>query len=119
LQDHLDAQAARIGLRLRPRIRLRGFDDICRMASAGAGVGIVPETAARRCRKSMQISVKRLAEDWAVRRLSLCTRSDTELTPLAQSLLEHLEGEGEGPVFTLTKYKGWPPAGSERLWHRR
>ena len=67
----------------------------------------------------MQISVKRLAEDWAVRRLSLCTRSDTELTPLAQSLLEHLEGEGEGPVFTLTKYKGWPPAGSERLWHRR
>ena len=99
LQDHLDAQAARIGLRFRPRIRLRGFDDICRMASAGAGVGIVPETAARRWRKSMQISVKRLAEDWAVRRLSLCTRSDTELTPLAQSLLEHLEGEGEGRCY--------------------
>ncbi|WFU50280.1 LysR substrate-binding domain-containing protein [Sinorhizobium terangae] len=94
LQDHLDAQAARIGLRIRPRIRLRGFDDICRMASAGVGVGIVPETAVRRCRKSMPISVKRLAEDWAVRRLSLCIRSDTELTPLAQSLLEHLEGKG-------------------------
>lgn len=102
LQDHLDAQAARIGLRIRPRIRLRGFDDICRMASAGVGIGIVPETAARRCRKSMQIAVKRLAEDWAVRRLSICTRSDTELTPLAQSLLEHLEREAEGPAFPRT-----------------
>ncbi|YCI06334.1 LysR family transcriptional regulator (plasmid) [Ensifer sp. D2-11] len=95
LQDHLEAQAARIGLRFRPRIRLRGFDDICRMASAGVGVGVVPETAARRCRKSMPICVKGLAEDWAVRRLSLCARSDTALTPLAQSLLEHLES-GEG-----------------------
>ncbi|TCM71247.1 LysR family transcriptional regulator [Rhizobium sp. BK068] len=97
LQDHLNAQAARIGLRTRPRIQLRGFDDICRMASAGVGVGIVPETAARRCRKSMPISVKRLSDDWAVRRLSLCTRSDTKLTPLAQSLIRHLESERKGP----------------------
>lgn len=99
LQDHLDAQAARIGLRIRPRIRLRGFDDICRMASAGVGIGIIPETAARRCRKSMQISVKRLSDDWAVRRLSLCTRSDAELTPLAQSLLRHLESGEDARAF--------------------
>ncbi|WP_085026328.1 LysR family transcriptional regulator [Ensifer aridi] len=93
LQDHLKAQAARIGMRITPRMRVRGFDDICRMASAGVGVGIVPEAAARRCRKTMRISVKRLAENWAVRRLSLCTRSDAELTPLAKSLLGHLESE--------------------------
>ena len=34
-----------------PRIRLRGFDDICRMAGAGVGIAVVPETAARRCRQ--------------------------------------------------------------------
>ncbi|MQW88238.1 LysR family transcriptional regulator [Sinorhizobium saheli] len=105
LQDHLDAQAARVGLRITPRIRVRGFDDICRLASAGVGVGIVPETAARRCRRAMQISVKSLSEDWAVRRLSLCSRSDTELTPLAQNLLEHLEGEREGQAFPRNQHK--------------
>lgn len=96
LQDHLDAHAARIGLRIIPRIRLRGFDDICRMAGAGVGIGIVPETAASRCGLSMPVSILRLSDDWAVRRLSLCVRSDEELTPLASNLLEHLAaGTGE------------------------
>ncbi|WP_411034061.1 LysR family transcriptional regulator [Shinella sp. BYT-45] len=98
LQDHLDAQAARIGLRIRPRIRLRGFDDICRMAGAGVGIGIVPETAAHRCRRSMRISLTRLSDDWAVRRLSLCIRSDARLPPLAQSLLDHLGSAGKARV---------------------
>lgn len=93
LQDHLDAQAVRSGFRIRPRIRLRGFDDICRMAAAGVGIGIVPETAARRCRRSMRIAVTRLSDPWATRRLSLCIRSETELTPLAGSLLRHLRTE--------------------------
>lgn len=91
LQDHLDAQAARVGIRIRPRIRLRGFDDICRLAGAGVGIGIVPETAARRCRRSMGIAITRLADDWATRRLSLCVREHSMLTPLAESLLHHLQ----------------------------
>lgn len=90
LQDHLDGQAARIGLRIRPRIRLRGFEDICRMAGAGVAVGIVPESAARRHRRAMRISVTRLSDDWAVRQLSLCVRDEVDLTPAAASLLAHL-----------------------------
>ncbi len=90
LQSHLDTQAARIGMKIRSRIKLRGFDDICRMAGAGVGIGIVPESAARRCRQPMRISLTRLSDDWAVRRLSLCVREDSELAPLAQSLLDHL-----------------------------
>ncbi|PZQ50850.1 MAG: LysR family transcriptional regulator [Rhodovulum sulfidophilum] len=90
LRDHLDAQAARIGLRLRPRVRLRGFEDICRMAGAGIGVGVVPETAARRCRGAARIAVTRLAEDWAARRLAGCVPEAP--TPLARDLFAHLAG---------------------------
>lgn len=90
LQDHLNAQAARIGLRLKTRIRLRTFDDICRMAGTSVGIGIVPQTAARRCRQSARIAITNLSEDWATRRLALCTSTDTDLSPLAKNLLDHL-----------------------------
>lgn len=88
LQAHLDAEAAKIGLRWQPRIRLRTFDDICRMAAAGVGIGIVPETAARRTRAP--VATIRLTDDWATRPLSICLRADTAPAPLTLSLLEHL-----------------------------
>ncbi|WP_368661343.1 LysR substrate-binding domain-containing protein [Paracoccus sp. (in: a-proteobacteria)] len=90
LQDHLNAQAARIGQPIRPRISLRTFSDICMMAGRGVGIGIIPETAARRCRRATSIAIIRLAEDWAMRRLFLCVKSQGEMTPLAQDLLVHL-----------------------------
>lgn len=91
LQEHLDAQAARVGQHVRPRISLRSFSDICLMAGRDVGIGIVPETAARRYRKATGIAIIRLAEDWAVRRLSLCVKSKESLTPLAGDLLAHLQ----------------------------
>ncbi|SUS07978.1 LysR family transcriptional regulator [uncultured Defluviicoccus sp.] len=90
LQDHINAQAARIGTKLKMRVRTRTFDGICRMAADGVGLGIVPETAARRCRRSMRIAAVRLANDWATRRLALCIRAYEVLTPPARDLLEYL-----------------------------
>lgn len=96
LQDHIDAQAAMTGARLKFRVKLRTFDGICRAAGNGAGIGIVPETAARRCRRSARIAVIRLADAWATRRLSVCARSEEDLTPPAASLFRHL---ASNPVF--------------------
>lgn len=90
LQDHIDGQAASVGARLKMRVRLHGFDGICRMAGAGAGIGIVPEAAARRCRRSTRIAIVRLRDDWATRRLSLCVRDEGELTTPARALFDHL-----------------------------
>ncbi|GGE31780.1 LysR family transcriptional regulator [Agaricicola taiwanensis] len=90
LQDHLDAQAARIGARLKMRVRARTFEGICRMAAHGVGLGIVPQTAARRYVKSGEAAWVRLADDWATRRLSVCTHSEDELTPPARDLLQYL-----------------------------
>ncbi|WP_407976657.1 LysR family transcriptional regulator [Brucella pseudogrignonensis] len=93
LQDHIDAQALKIGLRLKTRIRLRTFEGICRMAGEGVGVAIIPETAARRFRRSSLISIIKLSDSWATRQLAVCVRDETTLTPLARSLFAHLTSD--------------------------
>ncbi len=90
LRDHIDGQASRFGARLKMRVRLHSFYDICRMAGAGAGIGIVPESAARRCRRSTQITIVRLHDAWTTRHLSLCVRDESDLTPPAKALFDHL-----------------------------
>ena len=62
------------------------------MAEAGVGIGIVPEVAARRCRRSMRIAAIALDEPWAVRRLVLCVRDRRGLAVPARRLLEYLIG---------------------------
>ncbi len=52
LQQHLGWQAAQAGRPLRLRVRVQGLDTVCRLVGRGVGVGIVPETAARRCRRA-------------------------------------------------------------------
>jgi DNA-binding transcriptional LysR family regulator len=90
LQDHLGDQAARLGRILVLRVRLPGFDSICRMVERGAGFAIVPETAARRCRRSMAIEFVRLSDGWALRRLTICVRRQAALPAPARRLVAHL-----------------------------
>lgn len=96
LQDYLDGWAARSGARMKSRARVRTFEGICRLVSQGAGLGIVPETVARRCRRSMPLGIARLTDDWATRRLSLCFRSEEDLSPIARDLAGHLRGSSGG-----------------------
>lgn len=90
LQEHIEAQVARTGGKLKVRTRVRTFEGICRMVAEGAGLGIVPETAARRYDSTPGLATLRLNEDWATRQLSLCIRTTDELAPPARSLVEHL-----------------------------
>jgi DNA-binding transcriptional LysR family regulator len=93
VQAHIDAHAAKLGTKLKTRIALLSFDGICRMAGEGVGIGLVPETAARRYKRLTQISILPLQDDWATRRLSICVRSEKDLTPLALDLFQHLARE--------------------------
>jgi molybdate transport repressor ModE-like protein len=93
LQNHLDAQAAKLGVTLKTRIQLPNFDGICRMAGSGAGIGIIPESAARRSKRSTQIVTTRIQDDWATRHLALCVRDENELTPPAKALFNHLAND--------------------------
>ncbi|MGL4285127.1 MAG: LysR family transcriptional regulator [Phreatobacter sp.] len=90
LQDYLGEHAVRAGHPLSFRIRMRTFEGVCRMVEHGVGLGIVPETAARKCQRSMAIRSIRLTEGWATRRLSLCVRGFDQLPLHARELVEHL-----------------------------
>ena len=90
LQRFLTERAARLGGRMRSRVRLRSFDAVCRMVEAGVGVGIVPETTARAVALTVGIAVVPLADEWAVRELLLCVRSRAALPPHTGRLLAHL-----------------------------
>ncbi|WGF90177.1 LysR family transcriptional regulator [Marinivivus vitaminiproducens] len=92
LADHLAWQATRVGRSLRARVRLRSFDAVCRMVERGIGVAVVPEAAARRCRRVMAIRIRRLDEPWSLRPLVVCMRRLDGLSPHARALVEHLTG---------------------------
>jgi DNA-binding transcriptional LysR family regulator len=90
LQVHIARHAARLGMRLRFRARLRDFDAICQMVAADVGVAVVPEAAARRCAGSMPITVIKIRDAWANRRLTICARHFNALPRPARQLVEHL-----------------------------
>jgi DNA-binding transcriptional LysR family regulator len=93
LQRFLADKAARIGRPLRLRVQLRSFDAVCRMVEAGVGLGIVPDTTARRATRTMAIATVNLEDSWAARDLTLCIRSLTSLPSSARQLVEHLRKE--------------------------
>jgi DNA-binding transcriptional LysR family regulator len=94
LQRFLADKAARIGQPLRLRVQLRSFDAVCRMVECKVGIGIVPETTARRVERTMAIATVGLADAWAVRELTICIRRLANLPPYARQLVEHLRAGG-------------------------
>ena len=90
LQRFLAARAARAGQRLRLRVQLRSFDGVCRMVEAGVGVGVVPETTARRAAQTMALALVPLTDEWAQRDLRIVVRARDALPAAARQLFAHL-----------------------------
>src|SRR5260370_29995710 len=90
LQVHIAKHAARLGVRLRFRARLRDFDAICHMVAPGGRAAVVPEAAAKRCARSIPITMIKIRDSWANRKLAICARSFKTLPRPAKQLVEHL-----------------------------
>ena len=90
LQDYLADHARRAGQHLCYRVRVSGFDAICRLVAARVGVAVVPESAARR--HAGALGWRPLLDAWATRRLLLCHRRDAALPAYAVRLAEALAG---------------------------
>jgi DNA-binding transcriptional LysR family regulator len=90
LQVHIARHAARLGARLRFRARLRDFDAICQMVAADVGIAVVPEAAAKRCARTLPISIVRIRDGWANRKLTICARSFKALPRPAKLLVQYL-----------------------------
>ena len=93
LQRFLAGKAVRIGRPLRLRVQLRSFDAVCRLVECNVGIGIVPETTARRVAKTVAIAAVPLTDSWAVRELTICIRDMKELPLYARQLVEHLRAQ--------------------------
>jgi molybdate transport repressor ModE-like protein len=98
LQRFLASKAARIGRPLRLRVQLRSFDAICRLVECKVGIGIVPETTARRVAKTMAIEPVTLSDPWSVRDLTICVKRHDELPASARRLVEHLRANQKSAV---------------------
>jgi DNA-binding transcriptional LysR family regulator len=90
LQKTLNHHAARAGRRLKLRVRLNSFDSIARMVESGIGLAVLPETAARRCQRSMAIRIIALKDAWAPRHFTVCVRNLRSLSAHAQWLVKYL-----------------------------
>jgi molybdate transport repressor ModE-like protein len=90
LQRFLAAKAARLGRVLRLRVQLRSFDAVCRLVACNVGIGIVPQTTARRVSNMLPMATIALSDSWALRDLRICLRVLTELPPYARQFVEHL-----------------------------
>jgi DNA-binding transcriptional LysR family regulator len=94
LQRFLADKAARSGRSLRLRVQLRSFDSVCRLVECHVGIGIVPETTARRVARTMAIKRVALTDAWAERELTICIRSLEALPAYARQLVQHLRADG-------------------------
>lgn len=90
MQSFLVDAATQLGRRIRFRIRLRGFDGVCRMVANGVGVAVIPMSAAEFFRKSLKLSVVPLSDVWAERHLTVCVRDAAELPPQGRKLIQFL-----------------------------
>jgi DNA-binding transcriptional LysR family regulator len=91
LQQYLGHQATLLGRQPKLRVRVNSFEAVGRMVEQGVGIGIIPESAALRCRKSMALGILSLTDRWAFRKLVICCRHYAELPVHAQRLIDHLK----------------------------
>ncbi|MBL8584276.1 MAG: LysR family transcriptional regulator [Rhizobiaceae bacterium] len=90
IHGFLDRIATDLGVTLNIRTHVSGFESLCRMVEAGAGIGVLPQSVASRARSSHHIGIVGLRDPWAVRELKICVQKFDELPAFARQLVDHL-----------------------------
>lgn len=88
MRTHLAARQA--GKPLRLRIRVPGFDAVCRMVQAGMGVGIIPRNVYTALGRPLGLAAVALTDDWNERSLKIVLRDANALSAVARSLFDYL-----------------------------
>lgn len=92
----LDA-AKHLNRQIKTRIELNGFESMCHMVAANVGIGMLPDSAARRYEKYIGIKRVALLDEWAKRRLVICVREMEALPHFTQELIEQLKADSAYP----------------------
>lgn len=91
LQDHISGHARELGHQLNYRIRMSSFEGICEMISSGIGVGVLPVSVAERLSKKLPYQILPLHDQWARRRICICYKNQSSLSPAMAGLIEFLK----------------------------
>ena len=92
LQDIWDSRVAQRGRRLNYRIRVGSFDAQCRLIARGAGIAVMPQSAADRQARALDIRIVPLAESFNAFALRLCVRRLADLPAATRRLVDSLLG---------------------------
>ncbi len=90
LQAYLTRITEGLGHPLKLRIQLSSFDAMCRMIGGGVGIGVVPESAARRNLDSMGLALIELTDAWRWRERHALVRAGEHLPAYTEALLAAL-----------------------------
>jgi DNA-binding transcriptional LysR family regulator len=82
--------AERLGVRLRPRLRVSTVEAAIRLVAAGHDLAIIPDGVLPTYNPDLRLAGVRLAEPWAQRQVRLVSRPAAMLTPSARLLLDYL-----------------------------
>ncbi|WP_404994562.1 LysR family transcriptional regulator [Cupriavidus pauculus] len=88
LETHLAERASRLGRQLNYRVQFRSVEHVAMLVEAGIGISILSHAMGHSLRRNLAIVP--LAEPWAARRLYLCARDFSALTPHADLLARQL-----------------------------
>jgi len=92
-------EAARlVGVPLKLKIHVPGFDALCRMVQANMGVGILPRRAFEIIGRPLGLTAVPLTDPWAQRELLIVHRGERTLSPGSRLLLGHLSGLESAPI---------------------
>jgi DNA-binding transcriptional LysR family regulator len=91
VQLMLQRRAAAFGRTVNHRVVVSNFEAALRVVRAGLAISLVPREVVD-TPTAAGLHLLSLAEPWAERRVILCYRDESSLTPAAQLLVEHLAG---------------------------
>lgn len=96
LHDLMIETVSGMNRRLELRVLMASFESMCRMIEAGVGVGVLPESAARRLARGTTLKVINLSDPWAVRDRRVVYREFEALPACGRAFVEALAASGAG-----------------------
>jgi molybdate transport repressor ModE-like protein len=99
LREFLVGTAAIKGYALKVRTQVQSFEAFARMIEADVGIGILPESAALRHAKTMNVALVPIDESWAIRKRYILVRDKEQLPLYTQEFIALIcKGEDNGSM---------------------
>lgn len=98
MQDLWERRVAQRGRGLNCRVRVYGFDEQCRLVARGAGIALMPRSAAERHAQVLPLCIVPLADAFAGYALRLCVRRLDQLPTHCAELVARLLGRHAAAV---------------------